>query len=146
MLRRSAHARGGFVDTCQHHGAGGHVGGGAGDVRKRVEHIVDRCTQALCATLEDRFELAQLVGARGVCRLGRSGYRGLPRQVLAEITLYGLNGDALAHIAVAGVLSWHCRQHHFLTRVTGHIDVGNIVAGSLQRSLVGLQCPGSDVE
>ena len=78
--------------------------------------------------------------------MGGTGQRGLAGQEGAEVALDGLHIHAFADVATAAELPLHRGEHHALARIAGRVDVGDVVAGSLQGDLVGLQSPGADIE
>ena len=146
VLRRRSHALGRFVHARQRHRARREIGGRVGNVRERIEHVVDRRTESGSSTWEEAFKLLQFISPAAVGCTGGARQCRLARQERTEVALNRLDVDPFADVATAGELARCGLQDRTLARVTRRIDVGNVIACRLQHDLVGLQGAGANAE
>ena len=145
-LRSGTETRRHLVDAGQSDGARARVGGCVGHVGKRVKHVAHGSAKAARAALEQVFQLLQAL--QPLCVRGSNGttQRGLTRQELVVVAQHGCHFHTVAVITRASGLALDRLQHHRLARIPGRVDIGNVVAGGLQRQLIGQQRAGSYIE
>jgi hypothetical protein len=121
----------------QHDLAGRVVAGRIGEIGLGAEEVAQCIADAVAAGGEDIFELLQLDRA-GIVH-GRQRLRGVRlggEEIVVRTDHIG-DAGALAEEAGTGELPRVGGQHRALARVARDVGVGDVVAGDLQRGLVG---------
>ena len=129
----------------EHHVAPRGIRGGGLHIDKGVHHVGDGRAQAAIAAFEHVLHLHQALQAAGIGRMDGVGSVGLAVEQGAVVAHHRGHLHAFANKAVAHVLPVQGIGIDGLARVTGGIDVGNVVANGGQGLLIGVQGGYADI-